>query len=156
MGRVYVSGPMHTRTFTVEQAGGIGLGLLVAPVTKDTSGMTVGIAGANASNVIGVAYAADFTGKYASISTVGSGVGTAKTQNTAANGQRLTVLMKGSGAVVDCYTSTTNISAGISVKAAAGGSIAATAGDETPNQYVGTTLTAQATASGTIQVLLNF
>ena len=156
MTKVYVAGPMCTRSYEVEETNGIPLGVIVTAETQDETGMTISLPADNASECLGVLYAGDFKGKFGAVTITGTGVGTAKTQNTVANGDKGTVIMRGSGAVVECFASTTNISAGLAVKVAAGGSVAVTTGNEAPNQYIGTTLTAQASTSGKIQVLLNY
>ena len=154
MVQVYVAGQITTRAFTVEEADGIPLGRVIKFETRSEGGETVSIAGANAS-VLGVAYQGDFTGKYASVSTTGTGIGTARTQNTVANGDKLTVITKGCGAVVRCFTSATNISAGAVLGAANGGSVAQVDNDSSA-LLIGTAVTAQATQSDTIDVLLNY
>jgi len=156
MVQVYVAGPTCTRAFTVEETNGVPLGRVVDFVTLSAGGETVGIASANAS-VLGVAYQGDFTGKYASVSTTGTGIGTARTQNTIANGDKLTVMMKGCGAVVRCFTGVANISAGASLIPVNGGSVSpSNPGTSNVDLLIGTAVSAQATESGTIDVLLNY
>jgi len=156
MVQIYVAGQTTTRAFTVEETDGVPLGRVVDFVTLAADSETVGIASANAS-VLGVAYQGDFTGKYATVSTTGTGIGTARTQNTVANGDQLTVIMKGCGAVVRCFTALANISAGASLMAADGGSVTpSNPGTTNVDLLIGTAVTAQATQSGTIDVLLNY
>jgi len=65
--------------------------------------------------------------------------------------------MKGCGAIVRCFTGVANISAGASLIPADGGSVTpSNPGTTNVDLLIGTAVTAQATQSGTIDVLLNY
>ena len=157
--RVYVSGPMATKTFTVATGSAIPIGVFVetastvALAATDAVDVTVFPATAVATRSFGIAYAADFTGKYASAT--GTGIGTATTQNSVAAGEKVTVILRGSGGVVEAFAGAAGILPGQELTIADGGSITSTAVGRDPGQILGHAITYAESASDKILMILD-
>jgi len=160
--RVYVSGPMSTKTFTVDSTSACPIGVFVETADTATTApklvenVLVYPGTANVSRCVGITYQGDFKGKYASAT--GTGIGTAQTQNSVAASDKVTCITLGCGGIVEAFAGTANLLPGQDLIVSDGGSVTSAAASSNVlsdwQRRVGRALTHSSAASDKVLMIL--